>query len=173
MRRDLSRLCLVSHRLSFRGGRERLTGRGERAFESDGVLLDALYRVGRDGGAAVDEGRGDVDLGPCDGHPRLGEDLLDGVGDLRPDAIAGDERDGIISLRITDALVRRGQARTGGQADAIHAGGMDRPALDCISPAALDGPGCERRAAWSGIYRTGSVCEEACERRHEGDKEGG
>jgi hypothetical protein len=69
-------------------------------FERDGVLLDGSDGVGGDGGLAVDQGRGDVDLFPLDRSFGGAEDGFDGFGDLGADTVTGDQGDGVVALRV-------------------------------------------------------------------------
>jgi hypothetical protein len=63
-------------------------GRGQRSLQRQGVSSDAVQGVLRDLRLAVDDGRGDVDGFPGDGHAGLGEDVLDGLRDLGTNAVA-------------------------------------------------------------------------------------
>jgi hypothetical protein len=73
-------------------------GSSQGSLQSDGVLLDGVDGIGRDGGLSVDKSRGNVNLLPLNGSLSSGEDVLDRLGDLGTDTISGDKSDGVVSL---------------------------------------------------------------------------
>lgn len=79
-------------------------GRGERALEGDVVALDGVDGLVGDDGLAVLEGGGDVDRLPLDGHVGGGVDVLDGLRDLRSNAVALDQGDGVLAIAALLAL---------------------------------------------------------------------
>ena len=74
-------------------------GSSERALEGDKVALDGLDGgVGNDGLAVLVEGGGDIDRLPLDGDVGGAVDVLDGLCDLRTNAVALDEGDSVFAV---------------------------------------------------------------------------
>ena len=74
-------------------------GSSERALESDKVALDGLDGgVGNDGLAVLVEGGGDIDRLPLDGDVGGAVDVLDGLCDLRTNAVALDQGNGVFAV---------------------------------------------------------------------------
>lgn len=80
-------------------------GRGERALEGDIVALDGVDGLlGNDGLALGVEAGGDVDRLPLDGHVGGRVDVLDRLCDLRANAVALDQRNGVFAVAALLAL---------------------------------------------------------------------
>ena len=74
-------------------------GSSERALEGDKVALDGLDGgVGNDGLAVLVEGGGDIDRLPLDGDVGGAVDVLDGLRDLRANAVALDQGNGVFAV---------------------------------------------------------------------------
>ena len=74
-------------------------GSSERTLEGDEVALDGLDGgVGDDGLAVLVEGGGDIDRLPLDGDVGGAVDVLDGLCDLRTNAVALDEGNGVFAV---------------------------------------------------------------------------
>lgn len=78
---------------------------GEGPLERDLVALDALNGRVRDRSLAVLEDGRDVDGLPRDGRLGRGEDVLDGLRDLGADTVSLDQTDGVVAVRVLDAVV--------------------------------------------------------------------
>jgi hypothetical protein len=88
-------------------------GSSERALEGDKVALDRLDGgVGDNGLAVLVEVRGDIDRLPLDGHAGGGVDVLDGLRDLRTNAVALDQGNSVVA--VAALLARESACQAGG-----------------------------------------------------------